>query len=274
MEREADVAIIGGGAVGLWAARALRQRGREVVVLDRGGIGAACSWGNAGYVAPSHVVPLAAPGVMTQGFRWLLDPESPFYVRPRLDPALARWLWRFARSATAAHVRRSGPVLADLGLRGVAHYAALAERLDVGFRPTGLLMVHRSEHGRGENLALAEHARRAGLEVDVLGPDAVQALEPAVAEGIGGIYFPQDAIVDPERMTAALRGLLEADGVRFLPHTEVTGFARRDGHVTALQTAQGRSRWARSCLRRGRGLRRSGTASGCGCSWSRLRATA
>ncbi len=239
MERSADVAIIGGGAVGLWAASFLRQRGREVVVLDRGEIGGACSWGNAGYVAPSHVVPLAAPGVVTQGLRWLLDPESPFYVRPRLDLDLARWLWRFARSGTAAHVRRAGPLFAELGLRSVAHYAALEASLDIGFRPTGLLMAHHTEHGLEANLALAEKARAVGLDVDVLDAGAVQALEPAVADGIGGLFFRQDALVDPARMTAALHRRLEAEGVRFLSHTEVTGFERQGKRIATIRTARG-----------------------------------
>lgn len=239
VERNADVAIIGGGAVGLWCAYFLRQRGREVVVLDRGEIGAACSWGNAGYVSPSHVVPLAAPGVVTQGLRWLLDPESPFYVRPRLDLGLARWLWRFARSGTAAHVRRAGPIFADLGLRSIAHYTTLDASLDLGFRPTGLLMAHRTEHGLNANLALADKARAVELEVDVLTPSAVQTLEPAVADGIGGIFFPQDAVVDPARMTDALHRYLEAEGVRFLPNTEVTGFEQHGERITSIWTAQG-----------------------------------
>lgn len=244
MLRDPDIAIIGGGAIGLWAAYALRQRERgvrgegrrSIVVLDKGEIGAACSLGNAGYVSPSHVIPLAAPGVVTQGLRWLLDPESPFYVRPRLDLGLARWLWRFMRSSTADHVRRAGPLLADLGLRSAAHYAALADTLDIGFAPSGLLMLHRDA---AANHTLVEHARRAGLDVDVLDAASVQDLEPTAAPGLGGVFFPQDAVVDPERMTTALHRRLEANGVRFLPHTEVTGFAVREGRIHAIETTRG-----------------------------------
>ena len=242
MERDADVAVIGGGAIGLWAAYFLHQQGRAVTVLDRGAIGAACSWGNAGYVSPSHVVPLAAPGVVTQGLGWLLDPESPFYIKPRPDLDLVRWLWHFLRAGTAEHVERSAPVFADLGLRSVALYAALAETLDIGFEPSGLLMLHRTEAGAAKNRALTESARAVGLEVDVLAPDAVRALEPTVADGIGGVFFPQDAVVDPARMTAALHRHLEAEGVRFLPHTEVTGAERREGRIASIQTTQGELR--------------------------------
>ena len=239
MDRDADIAVIGGGAIGLWAAYFLHRHGRTVTVLDRDEIGAACSWGNAGYVSPSHVIPLAAPGVVTQGLGWLLDPESPFYIKPRLNLELGRWLWQFVRAGTAAHVERSAPIFADLGLRSVAAYAALAETLDIGFEPSGLMMLHRTDAGRAKNQALTDAARAVGLDVDVLDSDAVQALEPTVADGIGGIFFPQDAVVDPARMTAALHRHLEAEGVRFLSHTEVTGAERRGDAITSLQTTQG-----------------------------------
>ncbi len=110
-----SVVIVGGGAIGLASAFFLQQRGGfSITVVDQGPIGDGCSYGNAGFISPSHVVPLAAPGVIGKGLRWLLDPESPFYIRPRWDLELFRWLWLFRRSATKAHVARSAPVLQGL----------------------------------------------------------------------------------------------------------------------------------------------------------------
>ena len=77
-----DVVIIGGGAVGLSSAYYLNRAGYSISILDDqtpDQIGA-CSWGNAGMVCPSHFVPLAAPGVVKQGLKWLMDPESPFSI--------------------------------------------------------------------------------------------------------------------------------------------------------------------------------------------------
>ena len=78
--------IVGGGVIGMCCAYYLAREGREVLVLEQEAEnGNNCSRENAGMVVPSHFTPLAAPGVVTQGLKWLLDGESPFYVRPRLS---------------------------------------------------------------------------------------------------------------------------------------------------------------------------------------------
>ena len=104
------VLICGAGAVGLCSALFLRERGYEVTVVERDAAGGdGCSFGNAGMIVPSHFTPLAAPGAIGLGLRWLLDPGSPFYIRPRLDLALAAWILDFARAANREHVDRAGP---------------------------------------------------------------------------------------------------------------------------------------------------------------------
>ena len=120
MAIQTDVAVIGGGAVGLCTARALRTRGRQVTVIERGDLGAGCSVGNAGLVVPSHVVPLAAPGVIGQGLRWLMRRDSPFRIKPRLDLGFLGWLWQFYKACTEQHVEQSVPLLRDLSLKSRA----------------------------------------------------------------------------------------------------------------------------------------------------------
>src|SRR5580692_5599599 len=98
-----SVIIVGGGVVGLCAAYYAMQAGLNVTVLERGGPDHdSCSLGNAGMVVPSHFVPLAAPGMVGYGLRMMLNPESPFYVRPRLSRDLLRWAILFQRSANSA----------------------------------------------------------------------------------------------------------------------------------------------------------------------------
>ncbi|MGE8213631.1 MAG: FAD-dependent oxidoreductase, partial [Stenotrophomonas sp.] len=92
---EDDVLIIGAGATGLATALALSAAGRQVRLMDAGQVGGATSYGNCGTITPSHAPPLPAPGVPLRALRWMLSPQAPLYIPPRLDPALWRWLLHF-----------------------------------------------------------------------------------------------------------------------------------------------------------------------------------
>ena len=108
MSDSVDVAVIGGGVVGVASAAFLAERGARVVLLERGEICSGASYGNAGWISPSHGTPLPSPGVVRQALRWLLDADSPFYVKPRFDLELALWLLEFLRASSAARARSSG----------------------------------------------------------------------------------------------------------------------------------------------------------------------
>src|SRR5436190_11375093 len=102
------ILIIGAGVIGLSAAYYAARKGHSVTVLEREPVQRdGCSFGNAGMVVPSHFVPLAAPGMVALGFKWMWNPESPFYVKPRLNRDLLAWGLQFWRSSTPEHVRRS-----------------------------------------------------------------------------------------------------------------------------------------------------------------------
>ncbi len=77
MLEKTDICIIGGGVIGVCAAFYLERAGRKVTLVDKGEIGMACSYKNAGLIVPSHIIPLAAPGVITQGLKWMFNPKSP-----------------------------------------------------------------------------------------------------------------------------------------------------------------------------------------------------
>src|ERR1700750_1226276 len=121
------VLIIGGGIVGLSSAYYLQKKGYEVTVLDKGDITDSCSFGNAGMIVPSHFVPLAAPGMIQQGIRWMFNSKSPFYVRPSLNSDLIGWGIRFMKHATAKHVSQSAEPLRDLSLLSKKLYEDLSK---------------------------------------------------------------------------------------------------------------------------------------------------
>jgi D-amino-acid dehydrogenase len=237
------VLIVGAGVVGLSTALWAAREGFDVTVVDEGTAGGdGCSWGNAGLIVPSHFVPLAAPGMVARGLRWMRNPESPFYVRPRLDLDLIRWALRFWRSATASHVERAAPLLRDLHLasRGIFEEWATGWGDDFGLTQKGLLMLCRTALGFDEESRLAEQARALGIPAEVLSAGQVAELEPGLDMDVAGaVRFPLDGHLTPGRLMEALRGAAEAAGVRIAWGTTVTGWVPNGRRVVAARTRAG-----------------------------------
>ena len=105
----AEVLVVGGGIVGVCTAWFLAERGARVVVVERGEIASGCSYGNAGWICPSHSIPIPRPGLLRDSFRFVSDRRSPLYVRPRLEARFGRWLWRMLRSLQERRKRQSQP---------------------------------------------------------------------------------------------------------------------------------------------------------------------
>ncbi len=239
MPQRKKVVIIGGGAIGLCAAYYLHNTGNQVTVLEKGVYTKGTSLGNAGMLVPSHVVPLAAPGVISQGMRWLFKRDSPFRIKPSLNPALVSWLWQFKRFCNDTHVQVSIPLLRDLSLASVSLFEELSGILEFHFERKGLLMVHTSDKGAKENLKYGKMARQAGLEVEELGVDALRTLEPGIQpNAMGAVYYPQDAHLSPNHFIEALQMHLTTEGVNFRTHSPVTEFIRQNGKITSVKTPQ------------------------------------
>lgn len=235
------VVVVGGGVVGLSTAWYLALAGHRVTVVDTSPAGDGCSYGNMGYVAPSHIVTLSAPGVVKKGLRWMLDPESPFYLKPRLDLGLLRWAWLFYSSATEAHVERSIPPLRDLSLLSRRLYGELRDAgLGFELEEKGLIMAYRTPKGREDEEQTGRRALGAGLEVEFLDADEVRAREPGIELDVtGGVFYPQDAHVRPPQLMAALQRALGERGVDLRWSTRVSGFATRGRRVVGVESPQG-----------------------------------
>ncbi len=237
-----EVLIIGAGAVGICAAHYLSSRGRQVAVLDKGEVCSGCSHGNAGLVVPSHSIPLAAPGVLAKGLRWMFNPESPFYIKPRLDPELFSWLWRFGRACDADRARRAVPLLRDLSLESARLFAELEALpgVDFGFEQRGLLTLYQNAKGLEEGRQQGEVLAEAGIGVRLLNPAQVRELEPvACGPMAGGIFYPQDAHLIPGRFVRGLARHLQEKGVGIHTGAEVLDFAMEGQRIAKVKTSKG-----------------------------------
>ena len=219
-----DIAIIGGGVIGVASAVELARRGAQVTVLERDRIGHGCSYGNAGWLTPSQAVPLANPSMLLKSFKWMFDPDSPLYIQPRLDPALIRWLIGFLLASRTSKFERGTAALVELCRMSVDLWEELATRSPetFGFERHGLLAVY-------ENAASLEAARpgvdlvcRSGVRAERWTADEIREREPAVTgRQAGGYFYPDDAHCEPYRAVKALEAEARALGVRFLEGTEV-----------------------------------------------------
>jgi D-amino-acid dehydrogenase len=234
------VGIIGGGIIGMSSAFYLRRAGHEVTIIDKGDMLGGCSWGNAGMIVPSHFVPLAAPGMISKGMRWMFNPLSPFYVRPRFDSHLVKWGFNFYKSATHRKVERAAPALRDLSLFSKQCYQEFNKAFPFDLHRKGLLMLYRKRETGEEEMETVEMAHRLGIEALVLSVEAVQAMEPKVRiTTLGGIYFPGDMHLSPSELMTALRRQLSESGAHLLSNVTVTGFETRSRKITGVHTSGG-----------------------------------
>ena len=235
-----NVVVIGGGIIGLSSAYYLQKAGHQVTVLDRSDFMDNCSYGNCGYVCPSHFIPLATPGIVRQGLKWMLNSQSPFYVQPRLSRSLIDWGMKFMKSATAEHVERSAVPLKDIAELSQYEYEHTwlpLPHFDFAYEHKGLLEIFQTP-------AAAEHARHTvekghelGLDVELLDGAALQAKEPHTkVNGLGAIFFKCDAHLFPNKLMRGLLRLLSDSGVHLIPNQEVSGFEKGDGAVRRLIT--------------------------------------
>ena len=210
--------VIGGGIIGLSSAYYLRQSGWEVTVIDRTDLSDSCSYGNLGMIVPSHFVPLAAPGMIAQGIKWMFNSRSPFYVKPSLNMDLISWGLKFIKSATQENVERSAIPLRDINLLSKSLYQELSARpgFDFAMEKKGIMMYFKTEKVAEEEMHLAAKARSMGLDVGTLDRNQVQALETEVKlDVLGAIHYRCDAHLYPNKLIPQLIAILKDSGVIF-----------------------------------------------------------
>lgn len=243
MTTKSDVLIIGGGPIGLSCAYYLLKSGRKVTLLDAKEIGKGSGSGNAGHIVPSHIIPLAAPGVVTSALKWMLDPaHSPFGMKVSLDPNYLSWLLKFVLACNEANVQRSIQPLNDLGQLSAKNFAQMIaeEKFDCSYQEKGLLFLYKTEEafkgGKHEGELMQEH----GIPVSVYDKIKIHEVEPAALDDvIGGVHFTGDSHLNPAVFLRLLSDRVCAMGAEMLANTAVTRFESADGKITKVKTSGG-----------------------------------
>ncbi len=242
MTKQEDILIIGGGVIGVCAAYYLTVQGQPVTLVEKDDICAGSSYGNVGWIANGHAIPLAAPGMLTQGLKWLLDPGSPFYIKPRLDFDLIRWLWQFGAACNKKQMRRGIPTLLALSRTSTELFERLIadEGLDFGFERKGLLHLFTDRHTFEKAAEEADLLAEFGVETTVLDQTGVRQMEPNVLSAVAnGIYYPDYAHLIPDKFVKEVARAAEGRGTRFSANTEVLGFETSGRRISAVVTTRG-----------------------------------
>ena len=233
------VAIIGGGVIGLCCAYYLNKEGYEVTVIDRNEITDGCSFGNMGYISPSHFIPLASPGIIRQGIKWMLSSSSPFYIKPRLNWDLIRWGIAFRHNANEKKMRENIPALNNLLQMSRQLMNDFKKEFHDSFDmiEKGCWTLYKNEKTGDHEKHLAEQAAQLGLKTEIYDNKQVQEYEPDVELNVaGGVLWLDDCHLNAAKFMNSLLFHLKGKGVKFLLNTEVRGFGRSNGAIDSIIT--------------------------------------
>ncbi len=234
-----EVLIIGGGIIGLCSAYYLQKSGHKVTVIDKSDFSSGASYVNAGYITPSHIISLAAPGMINKGIKWMFDSSSPFYVKPRLDYDFLKWTYLFKKASTHKKVQESIPIIKDINLFSRELYKDIksSNDFDFFFRHKGLLMCYQTDKAGEEEWNIGKRAIKEGLKVENLTKEQVQKLEPNAGLKIkGAVYYHSDAHMTPNEFMPQLKAYLEKNGITILSNEEVLDINVIGEKVTSIKT--------------------------------------
>jgi D-amino-acid dehydrogenase len=236
--------VIGGGVIGAFCAWYLTVAGRRVTILDRGEFGAGCSHGNCGYVSPSHVLPLTAPGQIRRGLKGMISRNTALRIHPRLSPSFWKWMARFALRCNRKDMLQAGRGRTALleSSRRLYEEVITSQSLQAQWTTDGLLFVYRDQP-EFENYAATDNLLRNefGVSADPISGEELSKMEPALKSGLAGAWhYTNDAHLRPDVLMSEMRRTLQECGVQILTEREMTGFvASAVGAAAAVSTNSG-----------------------------------
>lgn len=236
-----EVLIIGGGIIGLSTAYYAQKEGHNVTIIDKSQMNAGASYVNAGYLTPSHLIPLAAPGVMKQGLKWMFNPSSPLFIKPRLNGDFIKWAWAFNKSCSKANVDRSVKAIRDINVMSRELFTDIKREEDFTFQleRKGLLMLCQTEHMLEEEAGIAKLANSHGLEATQISLAQMREMEPhCTIEAVGAIHYGCDGHTTPTELMAELKELLPKKGVKIFTQEEVKEITHNNGRIKTVATTK------------------------------------
>jgi D-amino-acid dehydrogenase len=237
-----NILIIGGGIVGLCSAYFLQKEGHQVTVVDKSDITSGASFVNAGYITPSHIIPMASPGKITQGIKWMFNSASPFYMKPRWDTDFFKWSWYFHKSSTHAKVEKAIPVIKDINILSRDLFEGIKASGDLGefqLERKGLLMLYKTQKSYDHEMEVAKKASFLGLEVQELNKSQLAEIEPNIeVDAEGAIHYECDGHTTPNEFMPKMITFLKSAGVVIQTNEEALDISLSSNKITEVHTSK------------------------------------
>ncbi|WP_204344105.1 NAD(P)/FAD-dependent oxidoreductase [Psychroserpens algicola] len=233
------VIVIGGGIIGLCSAYYLQKEGHQVTIVDQSNLDAGASYVNAGYLSPSHIIPLSAPGVMKKGLKWMFNASSPLYIKPRLESDFLKWVWAFNKSCNLSHVNKAIPAIKSIAVWSQDLYDDIKkdEHFTFQYEKKGLLMLCQTEKMLEEEVHTVQLAKREGLAAKMIAPEELKILEPnAKIEAKGAAFYQCDSHTTPHEFMDEMKAHLKAAGVQFFKNEKVEDLEVSDKRIQSITT--------------------------------------
>lgn len=247
MQKPEHVVIVGAGIVGLSTAWYLQEQGTRVTVVDRTGVSAGSSWGNAGWLTPALTLPLSEPSVLTYGLKAMFNPGSPLYIPPTTDPSLLRFLIGFARHCTPGKWREAMKVFSEIGATGLDAFAEITEGTNSVSEPTKpaepFLAGFASEKDREGLVHEFEGIRQAGgsVDFDLMSGSEIRGLEPTLGpDVVAGVKIHGQRFINPPNFVESLAESVRDRGGEIIDGFSVTNVEEGRQGVTVTGSS-GRS---------------------------------
>jgi len=233
------VVIVGGGIIGFSCAYYLIEEGHEVVLVDKDSFKSGASIVNAGYIIPSHIIPLASPEVLRKGIKWMLNSNSPFYIKPRFNKDLINWGINFIKSSNFRHVNRSISIIKKINEFSKELYFELRDSKKIDFKiyEKGLLMAFKTSEAEKEEFKTAKIARELEMNVKELSQKDVNSMQPKIKMNIkGAFWYKSDAHLTPETFMNNLKSYLLKKGLKVYKENLVESFNYNSGIINSIRT--------------------------------------
>jgi D-amino-acid dehydrogenase len=234
-----SVIVIGGGVIGLCSAYYLQKEGCQVIIVDQSNMDTGASYVNAGYLSPSHIIPLAAPGVMKKGLKWMFNSSSPLYIKPRFDIEFLKWVWAFNRSCNPKHVEKSIPLIKDMAVLSQDLYDDIKqhENFTFHYEKKGLFMLCQSNKELDAEVKVAQLAKNEGLKAEILTSEEVKKMEPNINMNIvGATYYECDYHTTPHEFMEEMKTYLKTVGVQFYKNEKVEDIHIKNKKISSIFT--------------------------------------